>query len=159
MLFIFKIPGRIGYLSYPKTYPYEPVCVFLASHCFWMPFYILACYRQMVLNHCEQACGKSNSLKLYKTCKYSSLKHVNLGLLIIMDWFTDPLMLLFSKLKKWKYVFYSPNLFFIPPILIFILVMDRNIKSNKNSTWYLNTPRTACVKEDFYGTSTIFLSW
>ena len=52
-----------------------------------------------------------------------------LGLFFI-DWFTDPLTLLFGKLKKYKI---ENPCFLFPPLLIFILIMDRNIKNNKNN--------------------------
>ena len=53
-------------------------------------------------------------------------KILHLGLFFIIDWFTDAPTLLFGKLnKKIKLK--------IPPILIFILIMDRKNKNNKNS--------------------------
>ena len=48
----------------------------------------------------------------------------------IIDWFMDPLTLLFGKLKKNKI---ENPCFLFPPILIFILIMDRKNKNNKNS--------------------------
>ena len=53
-----------------------------------------------------------------------------LRLFFIIDWFTDPPTLLFGKLKKNKI---ENPWFLFPPILIFILIMDRKNKNNKNS--------------------------
>ena len=49
----------------------------------------------------------------------------------IIYWFTEPPTLLFGKLKKNKI---ENPCFLFPPILIFILIIDRNIRNNKNST-------------------------
>ena len=54
----------------------------------------------------------------------------------IIDWFTDLPTLLFAKLEKNK----IENLCFLfPSFLIFILIMDQDIKNNKNVLWYINT--------------------
>ena len=50
----------------------------------------------------------------------------------IIDWFTDQPTLLFGKLKKNKIG--NPYILF-PPLLIFILIMYRKNKNNKNSTF------------------------
>ena len=48
----------------------------------------------------------------------------------IIDWFTKPPTLVFGKLKKKTL---KISVFLFPPILIFILIMNRNIKNIKNS--------------------------
>ena len=66
----------------------------------------------------------------------------------IIDWFKDPPTLLFGKLKKIK----IENLSFLfPPILIFILIMDQNIKNNKNSAFiHQYTYTDFCLFLQFY---------
>ena len=49
------------------------------------------------------------------------------GLFFIIDWFTDPPTLLFGKLKKNKI---ENPCFLFPPLLIFILIMDRKNENN-----------------------------
>ena len=67
--------------------------------------------------------------------------HIKLHLVdkafFIIDWFTDPPTLSFNILKKNK----TENLHFLfLPILIFILIMDWNIKNNKKSALIHNAP-------------------
>ena len=49
----------------------------------------------------------------------------------------DPTTLLIGKLKKNKI---ENPYFLFSPLLIFLLIMHRKNKNNKNSTWYLNKP-------------------